>query len=209
MDATAAPDSARMVRLVAEARSRSQAARLLKTLVFAGAYLGGPGCGGQSRAVVEEGGAPGSGGTATDPAGMGGLAGSTAGGRGGEGSVATAGYTGDIEGCPSSQRVCACTYMPPLGVSCTLLHPFGYLEGNNAGYALESMTCECDGSRPAAPEACMYTQQFTCAEYGPEYEECTCNPAAPRTADDCFGHQFMQCAGTDPMIGCDCITPIK
>src|SRR4051812_12252875 len=79
MDATAAPDSARMVRLVAEARSRSQAARLLKTLVFAGAYLGGPGCGGQSRAVVEEGDAPGSGGTATDPAGMGGLAGSTAG----------------------------------------------------------------------------------------------------------------------------------
>ena len=181
-----------------EGRSQSQAARLLKSLVVAGAYLGGSSCGGESRLVI-------------DGAGRGGATGpGSAGGAGaGAGGAATAGYTGDIDGCPSSQRVCTCAYQPPLSISCTLDHPLGYLEGSSGGWVVVGITCECDRSRPAGPEACEYTQQFTCAEYAPEHEECTCVPDAPRSKADCREHYLFQCAGTDPEIGCQCVTPIR
>ena len=193
---------------MAEARSQSPAARLLKTLVVAGAYLGGPGCGGQSRSVVEGPDTAGGGGTA----GLGAAAGtgSASGGRAGEGTMAMAGYTGDIDGCPSSQRMCECSYQPTLiDPDCTFLHPFGWRERSPGGYALESMTCECDRSRPASPEACEHTQQFSCQYYGPEYEECTCNVFAPLIPDDCEEHHPFQCVGTDPLIGCECVTLIR
>lgn len=192
---------------MADGRLPSHAARLAKTLVLAGASLGLSGCGGESRRTVE-----GAGGQA-DASSAGGMgagvgAGMAVGGRAG-GSTQPV-YTGDVEGCPSAQRVCTCTYQSAvLGVTCTLDHPLGYLEGSTL-YQLLSMDCQCDGARPTGPEDCEYTQQFTCAEYAPEYEDCVCNPAAPRTPDACpKPNRYYQCGGLDPDIGCDCIAGIK
>jgi len=191
--------------LVVEARSPSHAARLVKTLVVAGASLGLSGCGGESRRTVE--------GTRGKPepsglGGMGGVAGLAQGGRAGGSAMPV--YTGDVEACSSAQRVCSCTYQPPLGyTTCTFDHPFGYL-GESTTYQLATMDCQCDEARPAGPEDCAYTEQFTCTEYTPEYEACFCDLNAPITSDDCpRPDRFYQCNGLDPDIGCYCITRIK
>lgn len=119
-----------------------------------------------------------------------------------------AGYTGNVEDCPYAQRVCECTYDPPAILDCTFLHPLGVYE-NSTTFKLAGMTCECDRSRPAAPEDCAYTQQFTCEKYAPEYEECVCDTGAPRSEEECPGPSFIQCVGSDPMIGCSCTVPIR
>lgn len=176
----------------------------MKTLVVAGASLGLSGCGGESRRTLEgEGGEAGGGGTA----GSSGAAGTPVGGR--AGAAATPVYTGNIEGCSSAQRVCTCTYEPSVSLSCTYRHPFGYYGDSTTSFKLTGMDCQCDAARPAKPEDCASTEQFTCAEYTPEYEACFCDPSAPRSADDCEGHRIFQCAGQDPIVGCFCVTPIK
>jgi len=114
-----------------------------------------------------------------------------------------------VEDCPYSERVCTCTYTPQTSLGCTFLHPLGYLESSTTSTTkLASMTCECDRSRPAAPEDCAYAQQFTCKEYAPEYEDCTCYGIAPRSKEDCAYPTYFQCAWSDPLLGCDCIRPI-
>src|SRR6185369_13487022 len=116
--------------LMVDARPPSHAARLLKTLVVAGASLGLSGCGGESRRTLAEsdGGNGGSGGT-------GAAAGMAMGGRAG-------GTLTNIEPCSSAQRACTCTYQPPLNITCTVAHPLGYLSEPTT-YELASMDCQC------------------------------------------------------------------
>jgi len=117
------------------------------------------------------------------------------------------GAISNIETCPGSQRLCACTYRPSLSMSCTAAHPMGYLN-EGSGYELASIDCRCDPARPAVPEDCAFTAQFTCAEYAPEYEQCLCDPEAPVTESDCKGRGQFKCAGVEPTLGCYCLVRI-
>jgi len=177
----------------------------MKTLVVAGASMGVSSCGGESRRHYDG---------ASGMAGTGGTAGTTAGtGTPGGGMAGSAGQapviTGDVSDCPPPQQVCSCTYEPGAGIQwCTLLHPLGYFEYSGGSRVL-SMHCTCDRTRPAAPEACEYTQQFNCTQYSPAYEACVCDPGAPRSPADCPDRHPFLCDVDDPMIGCRCITPIK
>ncbi len=169
----------------------SHAARLLKTLVFAGAALG-TNCGGESKREVGT-----SGGSGAPSAGGSSQGASPAGGNS---AVAAAG-SGTSAGDPSSicdftpQRFCLCPEYP-------CLQSTAIRQGTAA-------TCWCDSNAPPDPSACEHTQQFECLGYDPP-ESCHCDPTAPVTSADCPNPStFFSCYGTDPEIGCTCIIKIK
>jgi hypothetical protein len=179
----------------------SHAARLLKTLVFAGASLGVGSCGGESRRTVAEGAGAGGTGGAGAAGGMGGASAGTNGGlpAAGASAAGAAGSASSIVECAStSQRVCECLDRSvPAAWACTPSTASG-----------ASISCHCDPSLPSGPADCAYTTQFTCLAYSPEYEACRCNEFAPPDATACQPG-FFSCVSSDPPIGCECVVPIK
>jgi hypothetical protein len=202
----------------------SQAARLFKTIVVAGASLALPNCGGESSRTVPKG-ASGAGGAS---AGVGGAAGGTITSGGSAGLVD--GETGlTPEDCADPADFVCGSYNPELDCRCdpglpqvatdceftsqfhcTCYDTFTYacLPGESVP-APRVTVCRCDPTSPRSPHDCEETQHFECSAYFPVAQACWCNSEAPLSEDDCPGARYFQCRSLEPPYGCECVVPIR